>query len=64
MIKPTSSFKMSAQSKRFLARELDPHKRGELKRGMIQAQLVAEQRPKKERATRGSGPIDNGPQTD
>ena len=55
---------MSAQNKRFLARELHPHKRGELKRGMIQAQLVAEQRPKKERATRGSGPIDNGPLAD
>lgn len=64
MLKPTSSFKLSAQAKRFMATIVDPHKRGEFKRAMIQAQLEAANKPKRERAPRSSGPIDNGPETD
>ena len=46
-IKPTASFRLSKQDKRFLATIIDPHKRGEIKRGMIQAQLASEQQPPK-----------------
>jgi hypothetical protein len=42
MIKPTSSFKMSKANKFRLASILDPHRRGEVKRGLIQAQLLSE----------------------
>lgn len=42
-MKPTSSFKMSSQTKRYLSRFIDPHKRGEFKRAMIQAQLIEEE---------------------
>ncbi len=41
-MKPTSSFKMSKANKFRLARILDPHKRGEVKRSLIQAQLMSE----------------------
>ena len=42
MLKPTANFKMSAQNKRFLATIIDPHKRGEVKRSMIEAQLQSQ----------------------
>ena len=42
-MKPTSSFKMWKQTKRTAATFIDPHKRGEYKRSMIQAQLAAEE---------------------
>lgn len=42
MIKPTSSFKMSKANKMRLASILDPHRRGEVKRSLIQAQLLSE----------------------
>jgi hypothetical protein len=38
-MKPTSTFKISAQTKRFMATIVDPHKRGAFKRAMIDAQL-------------------------
>jgi hypothetical protein len=38
-MKPTSTFKMSAQTKRFMATIVDPHQRGAYKRAMIDAQL-------------------------
>lgn len=40
---------MTKQNKRFLATIIDPHKRGEIKRGMIEAQLASGQqyRPRK-----------------
>lgn len=43
-MKPTSSFKMSKQTKRFLALLpfKDAHERGAFKRSSIQAQLAAE----------------------
>jgi hypothetical protein len=43
LLVPTKNFKMSKQTKRFAALILDPHKRGEYKRAMIQAQLASEQ---------------------
>lgn len=42
-MKPTSSFKISKQTKRYMATIVDPHQRGEFKRQSIQAQLAAEQ---------------------
>lgn len=44
-MKPTSSFRMSKQTKRFLALLpfKDQHARGEFKRSSIHAQLVGEQ---------------------
>ena len=49
MLKPTQNFKISKQTKRFMATILDDHKRGEYKRAMIDAQLMGEQqyRPSK-----------------
>ena len=49
MLKPNQNFRMTKQNKRFLATVIDPHKRGEIKRGMIEAQLASEQqyRPSK-----------------
>jgi len=41
-MKPTSTFKMSAQTKRFMATITDDHKRGEYKRAMIDAQLQSQ----------------------
>lgn len=48
-MKPTSSYKMSKQGKRTLATYIDPHKRGEVKRSIIQAELASKvsQRPPK-----------------
>ena len=40
MLKPTSTYKMSKQTKRSLALIIDPHKRGVQKRMMIQAELA------------------------
>ena len=42
MLKPTAAFKMSTQTKRFLATIDNPHKRGEVKRSMIDAQLQSQ----------------------
>lgn len=41
-MKPTSSFKMSKANKFRLANVQDAHKRGELKRSLIEAQLISE----------------------
>ena len=41
-IKPTSSYKMSGQTKRMIALIIDPHQRGEQKRLMIQAELASQ----------------------
>lgn len=40
-MKPTSSFKLSKTSKRFLSTIVDPHRRGEAKRMAIQGELAA-----------------------
>jgi hypothetical protein len=42
MLKPTSSYRMSKQTKRSLALVIDPHQRGEQRRLMIQAELAAQ----------------------
>jgi hypothetical protein len=49
MIKPGPNYKMSAQTKRFLATIIDPHKRGEFKRSAIQAELTAAIQPRTSR---------------
>jgi len=41
-MKPTSTFKLSKQSKRLMATIVDRHARGAFKRGAIQAELAAE----------------------
>jgi len=48
-LKPTSAFKLNQQSKRTMANYLDPHKRGEYKRAMIQAELSEAIQPRKEK---------------
>ncbi len=52
MIKPTNSYKMSKQVKTMLNRYKDPHLRGEMKRGWIQAELEAAIKPKADRKNR------------
>jgi hypothetical protein len=49
MLKPSSNYKMSKSTKTMLANILDPHKRGEHKRSMIQAELAAAVQPKREK---------------
>lgn len=41
-MKPTSTFKISKQTKRFMATFVDAHARGHFKRMMIDAQLAAQ----------------------
>ena len=50
-IKPGPNYKMSGSLKRSLAlsKFQDPHKKGEWKRAMIQAELAALQQPKREK---------------
>jgi hypothetical protein len=48
-IKPTASFKMSKQTKRSLALIVDPQKRGEQRRIMIQAELAGAVKHKPEK---------------
>jgi hypothetical protein len=51
-MKPTATFKLSKQTKRFMATIIDNHKRGEYKRAMIDAQLQASIQPKREKGNR------------
>lgn len=46
-MKPASAFKFSQSSKRMIANINDPHKRGEIKRLMILAQLHEEDAARK-----------------
>lgn len=46
MLKPTSSYKMSAAHKNTLLKYKDPHLRGQIKRSLIQADLEANIKPK------------------
>ena len=48
MLKPSKTFKLSKQTKRFMCTYTDAHARGEYKRAMIQAQLESEIVPKRE----------------
>jgi hypothetical protein len=52
-MKPTASFRLSAQTKRFMATIVDPHKRGAFKRAMIDAELSGTQQARREKS-RGS----------
>ena len=52
MLKPGPNYKMSKRNKTILAGILDPHLRGEIKRGMIQADLYAQLQPKREKKPR------------
>jgi hypothetical protein len=52
MLKPTGNFKLSKQTKRFMATYTDPVQRNSFKRDMIQAELHAMiQPPRKEKRT-------------
>ena len=56
MLKPNQNFKLSKQTKRFMATIIDPQARGQFKRDMIQAQLASEQQaPRRERGDRPGG---------
>ena len=55
MLKPNKTFKMSKQTKRFMATIVDPQARGEFKRAMIQAQLASEVVVKREPRKPGQG---------
>ena len=46
MLKPTSTFKLSKQTKRFMTRIVDDKQRAIFKQVMIQAQLAAEEAKK------------------
>lgn len=50
--KPTKSFRLSKQAKRLCATIVDAHARGEFRRAMIQAELIASEAPRKERGDR------------
>ena len=45
MYKTDRNYKMSYQNKRLLSRILDPQYRGEVKRLMIQAEIIAANKP-------------------
>ena len=51
-MKPGANYRMTKQSKRFLATVIDPHRRGELKRGTIQAELASQQQVRQPRGDR------------
>lgn len=46
-MKPGPNYRMTKQTKRMLALIVDAHKRGAVKRGAIQAELTAQQRPER-----------------
>lgn len=45
-MRPNSSFKLSKENKVFLSNVLDNHKRGELKRCLIESQLQSQIKPR------------------
>jgi hypothetical protein len=49
MLKPTSSYKMTKQTKRSLALIINPHERGVQRRMMIQAELAGQVRVKEKK---------------
>lgn len=55
MLKPTSTFKLSKQTKRFMARIVDDNQRAIFKQVMIQAQLAAEEAKKQNMKSSKSG---------
>jgi hypothetical protein len=61
MLKPSKTFKLSKQTKRFMATMIDPVQRNAYKNAMIQAQLQSEIVPKREKKPQGTY---QAPQTD
>ena len=59
MLTPGKTFKLSKTTKRMLANFVDPHKRGDWKRMMIQAEMAAAIVPKTTRSDNG-GPKNGG----
>jgi hypothetical protein len=53
-MKPNANYRMSSATKTALATITDPHKRGEWKRSMIQAELQAAVQPKREKRPQGN----------
>ena len=51
-MKPTANFKMSKQSKRYLATIVNPQRRAEIKRGTVQAELASQQQVRQPRGDR------------
>jgi hypothetical protein len=51
-MKSSSNFKMSKQSKRYLATIVDSQRRGEIKRGTVQAELASQQQVRQPRGDR------------
>lgn len=49
MLTPTAAFRLKKDIKRSLATILDPHRRGEIRRGWVQAQLHSQIQPRRER---------------
>lgn len=60
-MKPGPNYKMSSLTKMSLAlsKLQDPHKKGQWKRAMIDAELCAAVQPKREKTSRPSGPQGN-----
>lgn len=54
MASKNSNFRLSKQTKRFLAQILDPHERGAAKRAFIDAELVETWTPKRKNQPNGS----------
>ena len=52
MLKPTANYRMTKQSKRYLANIVDPIKRSEFKQMCIQSELAAAIQPKREKVRR------------
>ncbi len=50
---PTAVFKLSKPAKARLARILDPHHRGAIKRSLIQAEMESAMKPKSDKSDRG-----------
>lgn len=50
MLKPNSTFRMKKHLKWMFHHEIDPHRRGELRRQVVQAQLASEIRPKEKKS--------------
>lgn len=57
MLKPTAAFRMKKHLKYLFHSEMDAHKRGELRRQVVQAQLQSEVKLKEKRKDRNNMPI-------
>ncbi len=63
MLKPSKTFKLNKQTKRFMATIVNAEERNAFKRGMIDAQLQSEIVVKPDKKDRGSRPQGTGYQT-